>query len=92
MRKRRFRILSKSAAAMRWMDESEVVDHPELQSIAPFLRQAVPRLQPTFTCPACSWTEAQFRETAMLGCGLCYTVFSIDIEQLLQKEAEPDSP
>ncbi len=59
-----------------------IVDAARLDAIsgAPGLGRLLSALRqpavPEATCPACGWTSADLQRTALLGCGLCYSVFA----------------
>ncbi|MBS1709552.1 MAG: hypothetical protein JSS65_12635 [Armatimonadetes bacterium] len=44
------------------------------------LRLLKAKAKPVETCPACGTTLASVRQTGLLGCGLCYSVFEIELK------------
>lgn len=40
--------------------------------------------QPSNVCPSCGWSEKQWEETLMVGCPLCYEVFSDQIDLVVR--------
>lgn len=46
--------------------------------------QELEKGQPTLRCPACGFTQSDFKKTGRLGCGVCYDTFAEGLSTLLK--------
>ena len=55
-----------------------------IPGLARFLAALRARPEPINVCPVCNWTRDQAKQSGLMGCGFCHTIFA-DIRIELQK-------